>query len=180
MVLSLSSRPDSLSMWSHYADWHAGLVIGIDVTHPGVARGPFRHLAQVHYLHDRPESRTERHVARDELMVTKSVEWHYEAEWRMLDSCFAAAGAPLAESPDSSPFPLPAEAVRGVITRCRSQLSLIEALDRALASPEYAGVHRFRAETDRGKYRPEHRSGNGQAPLRGVRGSYRARRRIRC
>jgi hypothetical protein len=153
VVLSLSSRPDSLLMWSHYADWHAGFVIGIDVDHEEVASGRFRHLAQVRYLHDRPDRRLERQMAQDELMLTKSVEWHYEAEWRMLDSSFAALGEPLGESPDSWPFALPAAAVSEVIVGCRAGPPLLGALDRALAAPDYAHVRRFRTETDRRKFR---------------------------
>lgn len=153
VVLSLSSRPDSLLMWSHYADWHAGFVIGIDVEHPELSRGRFRHLAQVRYLHDRPSGRLERQLVQDELMLTKSVEWHYEAEWRMLDSYFAAEGPPAEGSPDSWPFPLPPDAVRDIIVGCRAEAPLLECLDDVLAAPAYGHVRRFRAVPDRRRYR---------------------------
>ena len=153
VVLSLSSRPDSLLMWSHYADWHAGFVIGVDVEHPEMASGRFRHLAQVRYLHDRPARRLARQLAQDELMLTKSVEWHYEAEWRMLDSSFAAAGDPPQGSPDTWPFPLPPDAVRNLIVGTRAARPMLEEIEDVLASPQYAHVRRFRTETDPRKFR---------------------------
>jgi hypothetical protein len=153
VVLSLSSRADSLLMWSHYADWHAGFVIALDTTHPSLAEGRFRHLAQVRYLHDRPTSRLDELVVTDALMLTKSVEWHYEAEWRMLDSTWASSGEPLEESPDSWPFSFEPAAVREVIVGCRSTPPLIEELTEALRAPEYAHVRLRRTAIDDRRFR---------------------------
>jgi hypothetical protein len=153
VVLSLSSRADSLLMWSHYADWHAGFVIALDTDHPSLAGGRFRHLAQVRYLHDRPTAPLERQVITDELMLTKSVEWHYEAEWRMIDSCWDACGGPLEVSPHSWPFPLDPAAVREVIIGCRSRQELVDDLAEALDTPAYAHVSVRRTAIDLAKYR---------------------------
>jgi hypothetical protein len=153
VVLSLSSRADSLLMWSHYADWHAGFVIALDTAHPALAHGRFRHLAQVRYLHDRPTSRLDQLVITDELMLAKSVEWHYEAEWRMLDSAWASMGKPLAGNPDSWPFALEPAAVREVIVGCRSQRALAEDLAEALDRPAYAHVRVRHTAIDTSRFR---------------------------
>jgi hypothetical protein len=153
VVLSLSSRADSLLMWSHYADWHAGFVIALDTSHPTLAQGRFRHLGQVRYLHDRPTSTLDRLVATDELMLAKSVEWHYEAEWRMLDSTWASIGEPLAGNPDSWPFPLDPAAVREVIVGCRARPALAEELGDALDTPAFAHVRVRHTAIDPSRFR---------------------------
>jgi hypothetical protein len=153
VVLSLSSRADSLLMWSHYADWHAGFVMALDTSHPSLAEGRFRHLAQVQYLHDRPTSQLDRLVLTDALMLTKSVEWHYEAEWRMLDSAWASCGDPLPDNPYSYPFPLAPAAVREVIVGCRAGDSLVAELNEALAVPAYSHVCMRRTAIDRERFR---------------------------
>ena len=33
-ILSLTERPDSLTMWAHYAQHHEGFVVGLDAEHP--------------------------------------------------------------------------------------------------------------------------------------------------
>jgi hypothetical protein len=89
-VLCLSAKFDSLLMWSHYADQHRGVCVEYDVS--GVAKA----LRKVSYGESRRVSAKDIRdwlVGDDKLarssidracLLTKSKEWAYEQEWRLL------------------------------------------------------------------------------------------------
>ncbi|MBS4098861.1 MAG: DUF2971 domain-containing protein [Sulfuricella sp.] len=87
-ILCLSERPDSLLMWSHYADAHQGFVIEFDSDTPFFDQritisDELRHLRKVVYEKKRP-SLGLMNLTSTALFLTKSEEWSYELEWRML------------------------------------------------------------------------------------------------
>lgn len=87
-VLSLTENPSDLLMWSHYTDFHRGLVLGFDSAHGFFNRrrsesDEFYHLRRVVYSRKRPHVDLLRTDCL-ELFLTKSEEWAYEAEWRMM------------------------------------------------------------------------------------------------
>ena len=96
-VLSLAERKDNLLTWAHYADSHRGVCVEFDRS-----REPLRTAAlKVFYSEDYPEVDFFQILERidedsDEairirlrffqsLCLTKSLEWSYEAEWRVID-----------------------------------------------------------------------------------------------
>jgi hypothetical protein len=89
-VCCLSKVPDSILMWSHYADSQKGFVVGFKGDHPFWQRGPGLH--QVRYSRNRSkhvishptESEEDRVKRMLELICTKSLVWEYEHEWRAL------------------------------------------------------------------------------------------------
>ncbi len=95
-ILSLSRCRDQILMWSHYADWHRGFVIGFDSEDPffsastGKAIGGIK---EVRYSDSRallPSDGLkslnpgELDVWNDNIFFTKSIEWNYEQEMRIL------------------------------------------------------------------------------------------------
>jgi Protein of unknown function (DUF2971)/TPR repeat len=87
-VLSLAERPDNLLMWSHYADQHRGFVIEFGADHPFFDQRQedndhFHHVCKVRYSADRPNTTIAGFLGPHSLL-TKSAEWEYEQEWRML------------------------------------------------------------------------------------------------
>jgi Protein of unknown function (DUF2971) len=127
-VLCLSEICDSLLMWGHYTENHEGFVIGFDEGHPffSVRRGPedeFGFLRRVKYSHSRPRV-TLADTTSAEWFETKSVEWEYEKEWRMLrvlhdaESRIEAAHYPICL------FSFPEDAVTEVIIGLRSSPEL--------------------------------------------------------
>lgn len=90
-VLCLSSKFNSPLMWSHYADQHRGVCIEYDVS-----IAPLSRLHKVSYgtprvvsaslLHDLIIKRIEDKYSEIEkaCLLTKSREWSYEREWRLL------------------------------------------------------------------------------------------------
>ena len=95
VVLSLSEVPDSLLMWAHYGAAHTGFVIGFSSPHMILAtKSSHRHVAKVRYRFNRPSRQTFEEITNDELLLTKSNEWKYEREWRILDSWASADDEP--------------------------------------------------------------------------------------
>jgi len=96
-ILCLSEVADNPLMWSHYADAHRGFVIEFDAAHEfftgGGMSGAVGRVLPVTYASERPgvtmfdptlcaEDLGRRYVT--DVLLTKSVDWAYEREWRML------------------------------------------------------------------------------------------------
>lgn len=133
-ILSLAEEGTNLLMWAHYADCHRGFALEFDATHPffDQRRNPneaYRHVMKVVYARERPaitmfDRRADPEQWADKIieqvLLTKSVDWSYEREWRML--------LPLDE-PEFHPhevvagryhlFPFPPKMLRRVIIGCR-------------------------------------------------------------
>jgi hypothetical protein len=150
-ILSLSEAPDSILMWAHYADQHRGFVVGFDESDAffNRSRGPhdeFFHLRRVAY---RPPRTFVDLSSMDDpqILVTKSPDWAYEKEWRML----IPIGAATRTIDRDEPIHLggfPPSAVRSVITGALASAELRSRLHRTLSQPEYAHVRIHAAELD--------------------------------
>jgi hypothetical protein len=86
-VLSLSEAPTSPLMWSHYADGGRGFLIEFDPQHTWFwakrdNRDSFRHLGRVKYEERVPAYFL--NLPDDIALYSKSVEWSYEKEWRII------------------------------------------------------------------------------------------------
>lgn len=98
-ILSLSARRDSILMWSHYAQKHAGVCLEFrNITNMGnptipplkvqySETNPELNFAEVEGLIDRQDAEGEaaRRMVVECIYLTKSVEWKYEKEWRIVD-----------------------------------------------------------------------------------------------
>lgn len=76
----------NLLMWSHYAESCKGFCLEFDTSIE-----PFNKLKKVNYLSDPPSVSAIKIINSDEaereaekLWLTKSVDWHYEKEWRII------------------------------------------------------------------------------------------------
>ncbi|WP_444906683.1 DUF2971 domain-containing protein [Microbulbifer sp. SSSA008] len=87
-VLCLTTKPDNLLMWSHYAQNHEGFVLELDITHPFFNQKIKKHGSEnicsytgtplkVQYRTDRYEGSWTNDSTHNALLV-KSVEWSYE------------------------------------------------------------------------------------------------------
>jgi hypothetical protein len=85
-ILSLSKRWDSSLMWAHYCVSHTGFCVGFDRTHPFFqGTDPSTALRDVIYAANRIQVPLEREVTIDfNVMFTKSTNWAYEEEERLL------------------------------------------------------------------------------------------------
>lgn len=90
-VLSLTTDPANILMWSYYADKHAGICVGYDVRilldSVNKIYSAYQ-LLPIVYQCDFPELKLDGEEKRidmlDGLLTTKAVEWKHESEYRLL------------------------------------------------------------------------------------------------
>jgi hypothetical protein len=82
-IYCLTSRPDSVLMWSHYAEQHWGICLGFDA-----AQEPIRRAFEVLYKESLPalgpDILTDAKAMVDGVLLNKAVAWKYEEEYRIL------------------------------------------------------------------------------------------------
>jgi hypothetical protein len=81
-VFCVSTKWDDILMWSHYADSHRGICLEFDGTLPFMA-----HAQKVHYADKRVPINLyddSQETAMEKALLTKSKQWSYESEWRLL------------------------------------------------------------------------------------------------
>lgn len=84
-IFCLSAKPDHLLMWSHYADSHSGICVGLDSES---ADSPFRNARPVTYSAEYPVCRVlaeDRNLVQQKATYTKADVWAYEEEWRLIN-----------------------------------------------------------------------------------------------
>jgi len=128
-VLCLSEIRDSILMWGHYTDNHQGFVIGFDSDSPFFSKrrsesDEFGFLRHVNYQIQRPQVILS-DTTSSAWFETKSEQWAYEKEWRIVRVLSEAACRI-----DRNPFPVclfefPADAVREIIMGMRFSSSLL-------------------------------------------------------
>lgn len=87
-ILSLTSEPASLLMWSHYADSHRGIAVGMD------SESAFFHLPdplrrqtpihEVQYAKEQTKTVSQLSEEYQACLLTKSKDWAYEREFRVM------------------------------------------------------------------------------------------------
>ena len=123
VVLSLAENCQSLLMWAHYTESYRGFLIGFEdpanyiLTHPS----PHRDYGPVFYCHHRPRRPRFADVPNHELFYTKSSDWSYEREWRIIDSLYSADGPAFADNENCWPFNINSDSVKFVIVGYGSQ-----------------------------------------------------------
>lgn len=90
-MLCLTANIKSSAMWSHYADRHRGVAIGLDakeLAKLGRQSAPFTKLERVRYGRDVAsfDMTREKPMGGFNPFIHKSEDWEYEKEWRILVS----------------------------------------------------------------------------------------------
>ena len=83
-IYSMTEDHKNLLMWSHYANSHKGICLKFRATSYTKF---FGESLQVNYQHEYPKINFIKHSSNEKLqlsLLTKSKEWAYEKEWRML------------------------------------------------------------------------------------------------
>jgi hypothetical protein len=139
-IFSLTEDPANILMWSHYGSQHFGVVAEFDEKHPWfnqrtVPSDDLRHLVKVAYVRN-PHPHTWKQVNGTDMLYTKTSDWSYEREWRMI--------RPLKDGAEVSSgifcFEVPAEAVRSITFGYRTKPAL-EAEIRAAINSNPALAH---------------------------------------
>lgn len=154
-VLCLSEVRDSILMWGHYTENHRGFVVGFDPDHPFFSKrssedDDFGFLRWVNYQPQRPQV-----MLSDTTSIawfqTKSTDWAYEKEWRIVRVLSEAE-----HRIDAKPFPFclfefAADAVCEIIVGMRSAPSLVREIQSLAARFPKAAV--LKAREDPSRYR---------------------------
>jgi hypothetical protein len=154
-VLCLSEIRNSILMWGHYTNNHQGFVVGFDSGHPFFLKrrsenDEFGFLRKVDYQMQRPQVIFSDTTATP-WFETKSEEWAYEKEWRLVKVLSEASERVEREMFPICLFEFPADAVREIILGMRSPSSLVSRMEElAVVFPT---ARLFRASEDPREYR---------------------------
>lgn len=157
-ILCLSESPTNLLMWSHYADSHQGFVIEFDSTsvffnQKKSHQDEFRHLRKVIYCEQRL-SYTLLDINNFSPFLTKSIDWSYEAEWRMLLPLSSAAMTVGNGATTVHLFEYPRSAIKSIILGCRMNESKEKEIRQIITNADiFKNVACLKAEVDEVHYR---------------------------
>jgi hypothetical protein len=111
-IYCLAEKPDVPLMWSHYAGSHTGICLEFDAR-----RAPFAAAEKVKYVSAYPAYDVLGHNNYDSLF-TKSADWSYEAEWRLIAEERAFAGSPRTIKTDDDFLAIPSSVLKSVTIGC--------------------------------------------------------------
>jgi len=143
-----SETPSDVRMWSHYANEHKGVVIGLDRNLLGINLLPVQCKPErVHFTASQFANPQIRWVV--ELLTTKSEDWTYQKEWRAV----LPFGKPPLKFDDelgAHVFEVSPEAIKRVLIGCKATTAAVVSVQTALSNkclsiiPERAQPHRSR------------------------------------
>ena len=125
-IFCLTTKPTSLLMWAHYADKHRGLCLEFDATAEKIW-GARRVVYADRFLSTSAETIANSEKLVELSLLTKSTEWAYEEEYRVLgrdgkvDPCFSLAT-------DGDFLRLPQGAITAVIAGSASDLDAVRSI----------------------------------------------------
>lgn len=152
-VLSLSSRNNSLVMWSHYSYCHTGFVVGFDSDDDFFAHGSdepreIGELREITYSNERPTITPPFTGDAPNILFAKNDEWRYESEWRILR--FLKDATTIRTAPVSNKqihlFKVPARAIRQVILGRSTNENTTATLLNARANSELEHLEFYKAQ----------------------------------
>lgn len=143
-LLCLSETPASLTMWAHYTGAHEGFVLAFNAEHEFFRQSRRNYalgqLWKVRYAQHRPHLFRWTHRTRpsftdfaQDFMFTKSEEWSYEKEWRMMFPLQSTAIMPNSVIGRIHLFSVPPDAITGVILGARCNEATENAVREVLA-----------------------------------------------
>ena len=126
VMFCVSSILRSQLLWGHYGESHLGIVIAFDPRIPLIlGESPHRvDFRRITYSAKRPSKQSVEDLSNDDVYYTKSRDWAYEKEWRLVDSLFSADDEPADDSHDRWFFNLNPQSVKEVILGGASGLTL--------------------------------------------------------
>ncbi len=123
-------------MWSHYTDGHKGVCIEFDPKHLKKVEKSL--LFKTTYSDDFPHVYEDKDLQK--ALITKSICWNYEKEYRML-------------CPRKGAVKFPQEAITSVIFGAKTDISEIRRLIQLIRNCGYSHVSFKKAEIDSNKYK---------------------------
>lgn len=157
-IFCLTQNPDSLLMWAHYADSHRGFVIEFDSESPFFNQAPGL-KSDMRYLHKVEYSETRPSIVLSEIkdfssFFTKSDDWKYEKELRMMYPLSDANAIIEIENDTIHLFNIPKSAIKSVIFGFRTSDIKKDEIRKILsANEEYKHVKILKANINETHYK---------------------------
>ena len=157
-ILSLTENPDNLLMWAHYALNHEGFVIGFDELHPYFdcrkgLKDELRYLRKVKYVERRPNLPMIQ-LTGENILLTKSSQWAYENEWRILRPLQEADKVIEDSIHPIHLFSFPPEIIRTIILGDRISAGLKDRIIQIVSDKEkYTSIEVLQATQDEQEYK---------------------------
>jgi len=156
-VLSLSSDPKNILMWGHYAAAHSGFIIEFNKNHhffnqQRSDKDEYGFLREVIYQNEIPcmNPLIDRPVNH---FLTKSTDWLYEKEWRMLLPEHYANQKIIFDNKNFDLFHLPSDAIKNVILGCRISPTLEKDISDILSQrSDYKHVNILKAKRSNDRF----------------------------
>ena len=135
-VFCVTEDNDNLLMWAHYANNHEGFVVEFDCDNSFFQQGlgediMCASLSKVVYSQNVPTTSL-LDMKNFDFILTKSDDWSYEQEWRMLLQQKDCVKNIPAEPHDTCLFEIPVESIKRVILGCRADSELIQSAKKNL------------------------------------------------
>ncbi|MGR0183720.1 DUF2971 domain-containing protein [Azospirillum aestuarii] len=156
-VLSLTTAPENLLMWAHYAGNHQGMVIEFDGSSHFFNRKRSEndecyHLREVNYSTERPK-RNFIDIDASILLLTKSVEWGYEKELRVMAPLRDASKVIKGPECDIHLFSFDPKCVSSIIFGARTATSVVSSITEWVrGSQDYSHVRIKKSVLDRDRF----------------------------
>ncbi len=115
-IYCLSEKPDVPLMWGHYSGSHTGICLEFDAR-----RAPFAAAEKIQYVSAYPAFDVLR--GSYESLFTKSADWSYEAEWRLITEERAVAVSPRTIKTDNDFLTIPRSVLKSVTIGCLTDQS---------------------------------------------------------
>ena len=158
-VLALTEKADNLLMWAHYAQNHKGFVIEFDHDHKYFNQqlhpsDEFRHIRKVVYSDKRPNVRISTFEDAADIFLTKSTEWTYEQEWRIMRPLQDAAEVIQLDGDAIHLFSFPPDCVTGIVFGCRMLADVKKEMTEYLSNEEsYSHVKMYNSVLDEREFK---------------------------
>jgi hypothetical protein len=157
VVLCFSAVNNSIPMWSHYANHHRGVVIGMETDDPcfGIGTGLHKVIYKRQRVSCNPMAQAEPRILQAEIgriILTKSRDWEYEQEYRI---CFAkhAVIEPRESDPERKYFiHIWPEVIKFVILGCRISDTYTENIRAQLAQKKFSHVRLLKAQRHKHRF----------------------------
>jgi Protein of unknown function (DUF2971) len=146
-IICCSLVRDSILMWSHYADNHAGLVLELE-TNEAPFSSVSEYILTVKYSEKKPEFIYAHKYgafvkAYLPVAATKAIDWAYEKEIRIV--------LPRQPLKDGQYVPISPACIKGVYLGCRSSLETKKLVCSALRNPQFQNVKLAKTEVNPSK-----------------------------
>lgn len=165
-ILSLATSNSNITMWSHYAQYHAGFVVEFDLDnemfHKKVSdKDPFRILKPVQYSKKRPSLELLKFDLSEEeyifelankILYTKSLDWSYENEYRIIYDLREHDEKIARKEQDIYLFDFRPSAIKSLFIGVNSSYQFKEDIYAVLAKKEFSHVKIYQGRLDRKEY----------------------------